>query len=142
MTRIVLDNSIVLSWCLADEDDPIADLAMQVAVAHGAVVPGIWWYELRNALTVNERRGRIDAADTRSTLADLREMRITIDQDHDENVLLDLSRQHELSVYDAAYLEVALRRALPLASLDRRLCGAASACRIPLLEGEQGMDVA
>lgn len=140
MTHVVLDNSIVLSWCLADENNPRADRAMQLVVDHGAVVPGIWWYELRNALVVNERRGRLDAADSRSTLADLREMRIAIDHEHDEALLFDLSRHHELSVYDAAYLEVALRRALPLASLDRRLCEAASACDITLLEEDQGMD--
>ena len=140
MRCIVPDNSIVLSWCLADENDPRADRAMQLVSDHGAVVPGIWWYELRNALVVNERRKRLDAADSRSTLADLREMRITIDHEHDETLLLDLSRQHKLSVYDAAYLEVALRRVLPLASLDRRLCEAASACDIPLIEEDKGMD--
>ena len=114
MTHLVLDNSIVLSWCLADENHPIAERAMQTVIEDAAVVPGIWWYELRNALVVNERRGRLDAADTRSTLADLREMRITIDHDHDEAVLLELSRQHGLSVYDAAYLEVALRPCAPV----------------------------
>ena len=140
MRRVVPDNSIILSWCLADENDPRAERAMQLVIDHGAVVPGIWWYELRNALVVNERRGRLGAADSRSTLADLREMRITIDHEHDEALLLDLSRQHELSVYDAAYLEVALRLGLPLASLDQRLCEAASACDIALLEEDQGMD--
>ena len=135
MRPIVLDNSIVLSWCLADESNPTADGAMRIVIDDGAVVPGIWWYELRNALVVNERRGRLDPADTRSTLADIRELRFTIDHDHDEAVLLDLSRRHSLSVYDAAYLEVARRRALPLASLDRRLCTAASASDVALLEG-------
>ena len=141
MTPVVLDNSIVLSWCLADEGVPVAERAMRLAIEDGAVVPGIWWYELRNALVVNERRGRLDAEDTRSTLADLRELRIAIDHDHDESVLLDLSREHKLSVYDAAYLEVALRRALPLASLDQRLCTAATACHVALLEEDQGRDV-
>ena len=134
MSRIVVDNSIFLSWCLADENDPIAERAMELTIEQGAIVPGIWWYELRNALIVNERRGRLDAADSRSTLADLGVMRITIDRDHDEAPLLDLAREHDLSVYDAAYLEVALRRSLPLASLDRRLCDAASACQIALLD--------
>ena len=134
MRPFVLDNSIVLSWCLADEDVPIAERAMRLVIEEGAIVPGIWWYELRNALVVNERRGRLDSEDTRSTLADLRELRIASDHDHNESVLLDLSREHNLSVYDAAYLEVASRRALPLASLDRRLCAAASACHVALLE--------
>ena len=141
MRQIVLDNSIVLSWCLADEDVPIAERAMRLVVEEGAIVPGVWWYELRNALVVNERRGRLDAGDTRSTLADLRKLRIAIDHDHDEAALLDLSRQHDLSVYDAAYLEVAQRRALPLASLDRRLCTAATSCHVALLEEDHRRDV-
>ena len=142
MRHIVLDNSIVLSWCLADEDNPVAERAMRLVIANGAIVPGIWWYELRNALVVNERRGRLDATDTRSTLADLGNMRFTVDHEHDETALLDLARQHNLSVYDASYLEVARRRALPLASLDRRLRGAASECHIPLLGEDRGTDIA
>lgn len=101
---------------------------------NGAVVPGIWWYELRNALVVNERRGRIGAEDLRASLADLAEMRISFDTDHDGAVVLDLAGRNGLSVYDAAYVEVAARRALPLASLDSRLRQAAAASRVALLE--------
>ena len=130
---IVVDNSVVLCWCLADESDPLADRAMQRVVNDGAVVPGIWWYELRNALVVNERRGRIDTADTIAILADLREMSIAIDRDHDDGVLLALARRHGLSAYDAAYVEVALRRGIPIASLDRQLRQVASVCHVTLI---------
>ena len=130
---IVVDNSVVLCWCLADESDPLADKAMQRVVNDGAVVPGIWWYELRNALVVNERRGRIDTADTIAILADLREMAIAIDRDHDDGVLFSLARQHGLSVYDAAYVEVALRRGMPMASLDRQLRQAAAVYQVRLI---------
>ena len=134
MNPVVLDASIVLSWCLGDEHDALADRAMQHTIDHGAVVPGIWWYELRNALAVNERRGRIGAEDVRASLADLAEMRISFDTDHDGAVVLDLAGRNGLSVYDAAYVEVAARRALPLASLDSRLRQAAAARRVALLE--------
>ena len=134
MTGLVLDNSIVLSWCLADEDDALANRAMKLTIDHGAVVPGIWWYELRNALVVNERRGRIDAKGVQATLADLAEMRIALDTDHDDRGVLDLARRHGLSVYDAVYLEVAVRRGLPIASLDPRLRQAAAVNRIALIE--------
>ena len=134
MSPVVLDASIVLSWCLGDEHDALADRAMQRTIDHGAVVPGIWWYELRNALVVNERRGRIGAEDVRASLADLAEMRISFDTDHDGAVVLDLAGRNGLSVYDAAYVEVAARRALPLASLDSRLRQAAAASRVALLE--------
>lgn len=136
MTGLVLDNSVVLSWCLADEDDALASRAMKLAIDHGAIVPGIWWYELRNALVVNERRGRIDAEGVRATLADLGEMRIALDSDHDDRIVLDLAQRHDLSVYDAAYLEVAMRRGLPIASLDLRLRRAAAASRIALIESD------
>ena len=134
MSAIVLDNSVILSWCLQDQTDPVAEQAMLRVVEHGAVVPGIWWYELRNALVMNERRGRLSAAETAATLADLRELRISLDQAHDGSVVGALARVHTLSVYDAAYLEVALRRTLPLASLDNRLVQTASALNITILE--------
>lgn len=127
MTAIVIDNSVFLSWCLGDEDDPTATHAMQRVAEEGGVVPRIWWYELRNALLMNERRGRISPQQAVDTLTDSMALRIAIDDEHDGSLLLDLARGHELSVYDAAYLEVALRRSLPLATLDRRLSKAAEA---------------
>ena len=134
MTPVVLDASIVLSWRLGDEHDALADVAMQRTIDAGGVVPGIWWYELRNALVVSERRGRTGPEDVRASLADLAEMRISSDTDHDGGAVLDLARRRGLSVYDAACLEVASRRALPIASLDRRLREAAADSRIDLLE--------
>ena len=123
---IVVDNSIVMSWCLVDEIDQVADSARHHVVDQGAVVPAIWWYELRNALLINERRGRLDAADTDAILTDMLQLPFALDRDHDDHTLVALARQHRLSAYDSAYLEVALRRGLPLASLDRRLRQAAA----------------
>ena len=127
MTAIVIDNSVFLSWCLGDEDDPRAAHAMQRVAEEGGVVPRIWWYELRNALLMNERRGRISTQQVSDTLEDSLALGIAIDDEHDGSLLLELARQHDLSVYDAAYLEVAFRRSLPLATLDRRLHEAALA---------------
>ena len=134
MTGIVLDNSVVLCWCLADEVDPLAHRALQLTIEQGAVAPRIWWYELWNALLVNERRGRLEEADTRTTLLDLGQMRIELDADHDDRNVLDLARRHNLTAYDAAYLEVSSRLRLPLATLDRRLQAAAAAEGTALLE--------
>ena len=133
MKPIVIDNSVVLAWCLADEEHNVAEQAMRLTAEHGAVVPGIWRYELWNALIVNERRGRLTAEDARQTLADLAEMRIKRDGDHDEAQLLALARQWGLSAYDAAYLEVAVRRQLAIASLDNRLVDAATGAAVPLV---------
>jgi len=138
LSKLVIDNSIVLAWCLADESHAIADAAMQAVIEHGAVVPGIWWYELRNALVVNERRGRLEPADTQATLTDLRDLSIAIDRDHDEGTILRLARTHGLSIYDAAYLEVAQRSELPLGTLDDRLRIAALSAQVAVLSKQDG----
>ena len=82
---------------------------------------------MRNALLINERRGRISPQQVSDTLDDSLALGIAVDDEHDASLLLELARQQELSVYDAAYLEVAFRRSLPLATLDRRLHEAAMA---------------
>lgn len=133
MTTIVVDNSVVVSWCLADEQEALAEQAMRRAASGGAVAPGIWWYELRNALVMGERRGRLSVRQAARALAAVRQVGVSLDWDHDDRTMLDLTRRYRLSVYDAAYLEVAGRRGLPLATLDRRLHEAAIACGVELL---------
>ena len=132
MIPIVIDNSVFLAWCMADEEEPTAS-AMQHVVEEGGVAPRIWWYELRNALLVNERRGWISPQQMSDTLADSLGLGISIDDQHDESLLLELARRFELTVYDAAYLEVAFRRGLALATLDRRLREAAEVMGIAVV---------
>ena len=127
MTPIVIDCSVLLAWTLADEDEDAATEAIRRTIETGAVVPQIWWYELRNALLMNERRGRIAPQQIANTLADIMALGIEVDSEHDETGIFALARRHSLTVYDAAYLEVAFRRSLPLATLDRRLAEAAAA---------------
>ena len=131
---VVLDNSIFLAWCMGDEDEPTASGAMQRIQEEGGVAPRIWWYELRNALLVNERRSRISPQQVRDTLADSLELGIEIEDQHDESLVLELARRFGLTVYDAAYLEVTLRRSLSLATLDRRLREAAEAIGVALFQ--------
>ena len=134
MTPIVIDNSVFLAWRMADEGEPTATSAMQHVVEEGGVTPRIWWYELRNALLVNERRGRISPQQMPNTLADSLGLGISIDDQHDESLLLELARRFELTVYDAAYLEVAFRRGLALATLDRRLRESAEVMGIAVVQ--------
>ena len=133
MTPVVIDCSVFLAWCLADEDEPAASRTVERVIETGGIVPRIWWYELRNALSMNERRGRITAQQVADTLADSAALGIEIDDRHDEASILGLARQHGLSVYDAAYLEVAYRRGLPLATLDQRLSAAAAANEVAVI---------
>ena len=129
----VLDASVTACWAFQDEDHPDADLAFQRINAEEAVVPCLWWFEVRNILVVNERRRRIGESDTAAFLSNLSRLRVRIDRLPDEAAVLRLARTHRLSVYDAAYLELAQRESLPLATLDASLRTAAVAERVPLL---------
>jgi predicted nucleic acid-binding protein len=123
----VLDASIPACWALQDEEDQRADAAFVRMKAEEAVVPSFWWFEIRNILVVNERRKRITESDTRVFLSDLAGLRIREDRQPEEGVVLRLARIYRLSVYDASYLELALREAIPLATLDAELTAAARA---------------
>jgi predicted nucleic acid-binding protein len=133
--RFVLDASVTLSWAFPDESDPIALRAEQLLQASGgsALVPALWWYEIRNILIVNERRGRITPAESAVFLGQMGLIRITMVAPQDDRILLDLSRQTKLTFYDAAYLALAMEQNIPLATLDRTLQSAAISMHVPIL---------
>ena len=130
---IVLDVSIAAAWCFPDEHADAAERAFDDLQQVGGVVPGIFRYEIRNVLVVNERRGRIDQAGSARFLMRLRDLRLLQDDAHDEDTVIALARKHGLSAYDAAYLETALRRGDRLATLDRDLANAATAEGVALI---------
>lgn len=120
----VLDASITACWAFPDEHDARADAALGRVRIDEAVVPSLWWFEVRNILVVNERRKRITESGTNSFLRELARLRIRVDREPEEGVVLRLARAHRLSVYDASYLELALRQAIPVATLDGQLAAA------------------
>jgi predicted nucleic acid-binding protein len=126
----VLDASVTACWAFQDEDHPLAGLALDRLTTDDAIVPALWWFEVRNILVVNERRGRVSESVTRAFLRHLASLPVRVDSAPDEDEVLRLARAHRLSVYDAAYLELALRQGCPLASLDRELVAAAAAVRV------------
>jgi len=129
----VLDTSISAVWALADEASPLAELAASRLLQETALVPHIWWYEMRNILVISERRQRITAGDSGIFLDLLASYPIQIDAVDDEQRILQLARQFRLSFYDAAYLAVAQRNQIPLATLDKALEAAAVTAGIALL---------
>ena len=129
----VVDASVAACWFMPDERHPISDAAYRRIAHDSAVTPVLWWYELRNVLIVNERRGRLDSAKTARVLQLLRGLPVAIDADVEEGALMQLARRHRLTVYDAAYLELALRLRHPLATLDAALSIAARTERVPLI---------
>ncbi|HTW61272.1 MAG TPA: type II toxin-antitoxin system VapC family toxin [Terracidiphilus sp.] len=126
----VLDASIAAAWALADESSPFAEQAESRLAADSAIVPHIWWYEVRNILVVNERRRRITADESAAFLRILSAYPILIEPDGDEAEIFRIARSWRLSFYDAAYLALALRERLPLATLDRNLQAAAAAEKV------------
>jgi predicted nucleic acid-binding protein len=132
----VLDASIAACWAFDDEGHPAAALALERVRTDEACVPSQWWFEVRNTLIVSERRGRLTESDTATFLNGLAHLRITVDRSPEEADVLALARHRGLTVYDAAYLELARREGVPLATLDAALATAARAERVPLL-GEQ-----
>jgi predicted nucleic acid-binding protein len=131
----VLDASVAACWLLPNETHPIATAALDRLAREPAVVPAIWWYEMRNLLLSCERRHRIDADHTTTALAVLAGLPIMIESLADVASVLELARRHRLSVYDAAYLDLAHRETIALATLDAALGAAARAEQVQLTAG-------
>lgn len=129
----VLDASVTLAWVFEDEDRPSAARALDRMRTDEAHVPGLWWYEVRNALIVSERRGRLTETDALVFLRALKRLPVGLDHFADEAQVLALARRHGLTAYDAAYLELAQRESMALATLDGHLARAAGAERVQLV---------
>ena len=131
---VVLDCSAALPWVFADEANAESDALLdRLATGCRAWVPALWHLELGNVLVGALRRGRIDQAGVEAFLSHIKAYDIVIDDHTMERAwskTLDLAMQHRLSTYDAACLELALRRGLPLATLDSDLSAAARACGV------------
>ena len=126
---IVLDTSATLAWIYPDEASSGARSILETVKREGALVPTLWRLEIANVLEMGVRRGRYDAALRDETLTDLALLPIAIDPEtnqHAWHATKRLAERHRLTMYDATYLELALRRGLPLATLDRELRVAAA----------------
>ena len=134
---VVIDASVAAAWCFSDERADAAEQVLAELTPHSGVVPAIFWYEIRNVLVVNERRGRIDPADSARFLMRLHGLSLLLDDRHDDETVMTLARKHTLSAYDSAYLETALRRGDSLATLDRNLAAAAAAEGLSVVHREQ-----
>jgi predicted nucleic acid-binding protein len=124
---LVIDASILAAWFLDEKSDPRVEIAFDTVARVETLAPSLFYYEIRNALLVSERRNRITEAMSAAFLRDLGLFPIRLEPPGDEAILMTLARKRKLTVYDAAYLELAKREALPLATLDRNLEKAAIA---------------
>jgi predicted nucleic acid-binding protein len=128
VSDLVLDSSLSLVWYLEDEEDPYADAILGALSDNEALVPPLWPYEVANGLWVAQRRGRTTVTQIQRVLALLQPLPIRVDVAAHERArgeVLALALQEGLAAYDAAYLELAMREGLPIATLDTRLREAA-----------------
>jgi len=133
MADFVIDNSVVMAWCFADEDSSYADEVLASLVSTEAVAPSIWPLETGNVLVVAERRKHLSESDNIRFLALINDLPIKVIQEPPERMtkeILALAREHQLSTYDASYLDLAMRKGLPIATQDSGLKKAASKCKV------------
>ena len=124
----VLDASMAASWCFLDESTAYTQSVLRALMTSYAEVPQLWSVEIANLLAVNERRGRITPSMSAAFLSSLAVLDIRLDRRSPPiggEILLPLTRRYGLTAYDAAYLELAGRTGLPLATLDKELIKAA-----------------
>jgi len=139
--RLVIDSSITLSWYFEDEITDASDAVLDRVGEEGAIVPSLWRFEVANGLLIAARRKRINSAYCDKVLARLAQLDIVTDPESDAQVWSGSTRlayRHSLTVYDAAYLELAQRRRAELATLDAALIRAARAESTPVVGMSQG----
>jgi predicted nucleic acid-binding protein len=123
--RLVLDASVTLAWCFPEESTAYTEGVLDLLATGGeATTPAIWPFEVANALLVAERRKRITTAQVTSVLQRIASLPISVEPiqvDRAFGQVLSAAREEKLTAYDAAYLELAMREGLPLATLDDQL---------------------
>jgi len=132
--RFVLDASVATCWFFEDEHDARADAAAAILLASGsAIAPLIFWFELRNVVMMGVRRGRASESSMFQWLATTMRTTIGLDTLPSDDAIFSLAQRHRLTFYDAAYLELAQREGIALATLDQALSRAATAEGVPLI---------
>lgn len=137
MKSFVIDNSIVMSWFFEEEHNKKSQEVLDQLSSNQACVPSLWPYELANALFVAEKTKGIKEADSTAFINDLKTLPIVIENNNFEGItkdILSISREHRITVYDACYVELALRKDLPLASFDKDVLAVCEKIGIKLLE--------
>ena len=137
----VLDSSVTLSWCFEDERTSATVALLDRLVEAGAVAPSLWPLEVLNGLAMAERRNRLDAERRQRLMTFLRGLPVVIDEEtavHAWTATAQLAVRFGLTLYDAAYLELAQRLGLPLATLDKALRTASAALGVTVFGAVDG----
>jgi predicted nucleic acid-binding protein len=136
IAAFIVDASIAMTWLFKDETTPATAALLGRLASETAIVPAIWHIAVANVIAMAERKKRITSSDAAAFVADLSRLGIEIDVETPQRAfshLLPLCRAHQLTSYDATYLELAMRRRLPLATLDKQLAHAAATLGVKVL---------
>jgi predicted nucleic acid-binding protein len=134
---LVLDASLALSWALPDEASAYSDAVLHRVAASGALAPALWAHEVANGLLMAQKRGRISTAQRMSFVEQLLQLPIEVESVPVRSVLdgqAALAERYGLTAYDAAYLDLALRRGLALATQDKAMKAAANKAGVALVQ--------
>ena len=139
MSRFVLDNTVAMAWCFTEEATEFTKtlLSRLSNLTDSAVVPALWLYEVANVVELAVRKGRIPGEKALAFLDSLADLPIEVENPSRTQVFVTvrtLAGQYQLTGYDAAYLELAIRHQLPLASLDKALSRAALAAGLSIVQ--------
>jgi predicted nucleic acid-binding protein len=137
INSFVVDNSVVMSWCFKDEKNKYGDAVLDRLAESTAIVPPIWPLEVVNVLLVAERRNRLKQVDSVRFITLLLQLPIVVEQEGPGKKMKDLlalGRANNLSSYDAAYLDLSMRKDCPIATLDKKLIEAAKNVNVTILE--------
>jgi predicted nucleic acid-binding protein len=139
LSRFVVDASVALCWYFPGQKTPYTEAVLdRLATGDEALAPALWPFEMVNSLVVAARHKAISPGQLDTYIADLKELPIMVDLDgvgRSYSSILRLCRQHQLSAYDAAYLDLALIEGVAVATLDKNLREAAKVCGVELLKG-------
>ena len=133
---LILDASVAISAVIEEASSPVAHDILQRVAQHGAIVPNVWHLEVGQTLLIAERRKKIDAARREEACRSFLDLPVTVDAETFGRAWTDtmaLAVKWRLTVYDAAYLELCVRRSLPLATFDKALRRAAAEAGVALV---------
>jgi predicted nucleic acid-binding protein len=137
MNSFVVDNSFVISWCFKDETNKYGDAVLDRLTKSTAIVPPIWPLEVVNVLLVAERRNRLKQVDSVRFITLLSQLPIVVEHERPGEKMKDLLalvKANHLSSYDAAYLDLSMKKDCPIATLDKKLIEAAKKVNVTILE--------
>jgi predicted nucleic acid-binding protein len=126
----VIDASVAIAWCVRSQSTSVTVASLQYAIVNGGYVPAIFWFEVLHGLARLERGGTVSRIDIDEFTRLLSDLSLAIDGPLDAAAMIGLeimARRYSLSIYDASYVELALRTGIPLATRDAALAKAATA---------------